>query len=285
MRCLVVTHKALRRVAGSPIAYATDGGFPRQMEALSYLFDSLVVAAPVYNAKSTGDALLVGQNLSVRPLGSLPSVLILRRLALVWWLLIHLPRLLIEVWRADVVHTPIPGDVGTIGMVLAWLLRKCLLVRHCGNWARTKTLAEHLWRWFIEANAGGRRVMIVTGLSERAPSWNRNVRWCFATSLWEREIAGLEVADRRAPTEGRLCIATACRQVKGKGVEALIESVVFLRKDFPEVRVNVFGDGPERDAFQRLAQELGVGSHVHFYGQIAQKDLWARFREADVFCL
>ena len=41
--------------------------------------------------------------------------------------------------RADAVHVAIPGDVGTIGLVAALVLRKPMFVRYCGNWNSQKS--------------------------------------------------------------------------------------------------------------------------------------------------
>ena len=48
-------------------------------------------------------------------------------------------------------------------MLFAFVLRKPLFVRHCGNWFVQTTAAEHFWKWFMVRFAGGRNVMIATG--------------------------------------------------------------------------------------------------------------------------
>jgi len=56
------------------------------------------------------------------------------------------------------------------------------------------------------------------------------------------------------------------RLVTEKGVDLLIRSFARLRAAYPEVRLSIVGDGPERDALIRLAADSGCGGAVTFMG-------------------
>src|SRR6185369_1529040 len=134
------------------------------MQALSDLFDETTLVVPCASPLSrVGEISLEGHNLSVAPLTTPAGRGLARKLGLPFWLLRNTPAILRELMKADAVHAPIPGDVGTIGMILAFILRKPLFVRHCGNWLNPVTTAEHFWKWFMERFAGGRQVMLATG--------------------------------------------------------------------------------------------------------------------------
>lgn len=148
----------------SPTGYATDGGFPFQMRALSELFDETTLLLPLAkHTISSGTMPLTGHNLSIRPLTLPVGQGWLRKLGFSWWLIRNGISVCLAIWRAGGVHVPIPGDVGTIGLVIALLLRKPLFIRHCGNWNRPKTNAEWVWRWIMERFAGGKNVFMATG--------------------------------------------------------------------------------------------------------------------------
>ena len=171
MNLLVISYKTCWPEPASPSGYATDGGFPFQMRALSELFDETRLLIPcAERGASTGQGHLTGRRLSVVPLSTPRGAGAGRKAAFPFWLLRNLPRLLSEVLRADAIHAPIPGDIGTIGMLLAFALRKPLFIRYCGNWTEQNTAAEHFWRWFMETFAGGRTVCLATGGAERPPS-------------------------------------------------------------------------------------------------------------------
>src|SRR5262249_28886474 len=72
MRLVVFSHKVCWRSAELPSGFATDGGFPFQMRALSELFESTTLVVPcARRADHSGEVALAGHNLTVAPL-SLP---------------------------------------------------------------------------------------------------------------------------------------------------------------------------------------------------------------------
>src|SRR4051812_11645266 len=68
MNLAVFSHKPCWRSKVSPSGFATDGGFPFHMAALSELFDSTVVVVPCGNGDAASEAPLRGHNLRVAPL-------------------------------------------------------------------------------------------------------------------------------------------------------------------------------------------------------------------------
>jgi glycosyltransferase involved in cell wall biosynthesis len=81
---------------------------------------------------------------------------------------------------------------------------------------------------------------------------------------------GVHVPDpsnaRRADRSSAPSIVCVGRLVRHKRVELLIRSVPQLREVFPDLSVNVIGDGPERSRLQLLSQQLGLESIVRFLG-------------------
>jgi glycosyltransferase involved in cell wall biosynthesis len=285
MRLTVFSYKLCWPSASSPSGYATDGGFPLQMRALSELFDATTLVVPCSSATAQdGGMNLAGRNLSVSPLTNPAGSGLRRKAGLPFWLARNAPALVREIRRADVVHAPIPGDIGTVGMLLALVWRKPLFVRYCGNWFVQRTSAEHLWRWFMQRFAGGKRVMLATGGAAGPPSpRNPNVRWIFSTSLPEQE---LEACSRRreqhAPGRARLIIV--CRLERGKGVETAIESLPLVLRSFPDATLDVVGGGGELLNFRRLAAARGLDGRVTFHGKVDHAEVIRLLQQADLFC-
>lgn len=285
MRLVVISHKVVWPCPGSPSGYATDGGFPMQMRALSELFDATTLVVPCDpRAPRTGEVVLDGHRLSVAPLTLPAGRGAARKLALLPWLARNAPRLAREVARADAVHAPIPGDVGTFGIFAALAGRKPLFVRHCGNWFVQQTAAERFWRWLLERVAGGRTVVLTTGDADAPPSArNPNVRWVFSSSLTEAELrACAPNANAGRPHGPRLVIA--CRQERAKGTGAVIESLPVLARRFPGVHLDVVGDGAALPEFEALAARVGVAERVTFHGRLNHAGVVAALRRSDVFC-
>jgi glycosyltransferase involved in cell wall biosynthesis len=283
MRLAVISHKPCWSSASSPSGYATDGGFPFQMKALSELFERTTLVVPCSRSgDSAGEIPLTGKGLSIKPLSSPGGRGIYRKLRLPFWLIRNSLSVIREIWRADAVHTPIPGDIGTIGMLLAFISRKPLFVRHCGNWFVQKTAAEHFWKWFMERFAGGRQVMLATGGAADPPS-SRNgaIRWIFSTTLTEEEMRSCVASQHEPAQRARLIIA--CRQDPEKGAGVVIESLPLILKDLPDATLDVVGDGPALSQFRRRAVELGVNDVVTFHGKVDHKRVLQLLQRANVF--
>lgn len=284
MKLVVISHKLCWNSPEMPENYRTDGGFPLQMEAISGLFDETRLVVPCGKAaEDQGLSMLAGHNLSVAPLSVPKGTNWRRKLDMPFWLMKNSRIIWREIRRADAVHAPVPGDVGTIGMLLAILQRKPLFVRHCGNWMVQKTLAETFWRWMMERFAGGRNVMLATGGSQDAPSRkNPHVRWIFSTSLSRREIE--TAVPRKFPGDGKLKLIVACRLEKNKGVETVINALPRILEKFPEARLEIVGGGSKINELRALAKRLNLENNIVFYGKIEQKKVLEVMRGAHVFC-
>lgn len=284
MKLAVISHKVCWRSADSSTGYITDGGFPLQMGAISELFDETRVVVPCGSGDGgNGLSPLDGHNLTIRELSLPTGKGLARKLGFPVWILTNGWKIFGEVRRADAVHAPIPGDVGTIGMLIALLMRKPLFVRHCGNWMVQRTLAEKFWKWIMERFAGGQNVMLATGGTDQPPSSrNQNIKWIFSTSLNREQIGNAKA--RSLSTNGKLKLITACRLEKRKGVDVVINSMPRILSRFPGTTLNIAGDGSMFESLKRLADNLGVSESIIFHGKVRQSEVIELMNQSDVFC-
>jgi glycosyltransferase involved in cell wall biosynthesis len=282
MKLVIISHKRIWRSKASPSGYATLGGFPLQVGALTKLFDETVLVLPVYPPQHEGETALTGHNISIRPLPRPRGVGLRRRVNFVGWMLRSVGIIWREIKRADAVHAPVPGDVGTVAMVLAVLARKPLLVRHCGNWLAPLSRTEFFIEWFMTRCAGGRNVMLATGGTSEPPSRrNPNVRWIYSTSLSRDDMRH---QPRTAPPAQQARLVITCRQTRLKGTGIVLEALALLRPKFQSLHFDVLGDGPDLEAFKAHALELGVSDLVSFHGQVAHARVLELIQNADIFC-
>ena len=68
-----------------------------------------------------------------------------------------------------------------------------------------------------------------------------------------------------------------------KGVPVLLEALQGLIAEYPDLRLTLVGDGPEREDLERLAARLG--DHVNFVGYKSQDEVAALLREATALVL
>jgi glycosyltransferase involved in cell wall biosynthesis len=75
----------------------------------------------------------------------------------------------------------------------------------------------------------------------------------------------------------------ACRQLfPRKGIRFLLEAAAQLKPEFPDLKIVIAGDGFERPALVRLAEELGIGGDVTFLGWVPNAELPPYYRAAAV---
>ena len=83
--------------------------------------------------------------------------------------------------------------------------------------------------------------------------------------------------------EDAVVIGTACRLIEAKGVRDLIFAFAELNKEFPSLRLEIAGSGPEQGNLIKIVQEAGILEAVRFLGWV--DDLRPVLRGWDVFAL
>jgi len=82
--------------------------------------------------------------------------------------------------------------------------------------------------------------------------------------------------------DGRPSILCAGRLWPTKGQDTLIRAMALLKNSVPDAKVEFVGDGPQRETYQRLAQELGVADRCTFAGNVPHDEVLARMAAATV---
>jgi glycosyltransferase involved in cell wall biosynthesis len=94
------------------------------------------------------------------------------------------------------------------------------------------------------------------------------------------EASGRSRDARSAP--GPLPVAFVGRLVPLKGADMLLEAAAPLVRD-GKVRLDVIGDGPERDGLRAMASREAIGSGVRIEGWVPHDVLRSRLAESEVF--
>jgi glycosyltransferase involved in cell wall biosynthesis len=68
-------------------------------------------------------------------------------------------------------------------------------------------------------------------------------------------------------------IVYAGRHVQEKRVPALVRAFAIVRESHPSVRLDIFGDGPERERIEQLVVELDLKEHVHMHGRRSEREV------------
>jgi glycosyltransferase involved in cell wall biosynthesis len=77
----------------------------------------------------------------------------------------------------------------------------------------------------------------------------------------------------RPPLAGPPTAIFAGRLVREKGVDVLLRAFAALAGDVPEAHLIIVGDGPERQALERLTDELDLRARVQLLGSVAHDQM------------
>jgi glycosyltransferase involved in cell wall biosynthesis len=75
------------------------------------------------------------------------------------------------------------------------------------------------------------------------------------------------------------------RLLWAKGVQFLIEAVAELRKDFPNLQVRIFGDGPFKEKTNRLVSDFGLNKNISVRGYVPRATLFQEIEKASIVVL
>lgn len=257
--------------------WVTDGGFPFQVAAISAPYSETTLVLVRVPPRSGG--MRLPARARVVPLRSPVGQDLRRKVSVVLRLPYYLAVITREVWRADVVHIPVPGDISILGLLVAQTLRKRLSVRYCGSWVTnsTTTWMNRVTRWWMQRTAGGRNVMLATGEGSKPPA--PGMHWVFATAVSARELEAARPDLTRGPSTP-LRLVFIGRLSFEKGVNDLIDAVARLRERGVAADLTVLGDGADRPALEAQARALGL--RVTFTGQVDRESLGKHLMKADL---
>lgn len=259
----------------------SNGGFPLQIKGLASLFDKTTLMITRTEGGSGGIAFPSGTKVVVMP--SPRGEDGARKLYVLKQAPLYLSQMQREIQASDVVYIPLPGDLPFLAMGVALVMRKHLIVRYGGSWKINDqaTLATRFMRWTMRAFAGGRNIMLATGLGDKPPA--PRMHWLFTTALTRKELSGLKPNFERglSPVPQLVFIG---RLSPEKGLPILFEALKTLQEEgfHPMPHLTLVGDGPQREALETLTQTMGLMERVEFTGQLDRENLSARLLKMDV---
>lgn len=264
--------------------WLSEGGHPLQMAGFASLFDSMTLVIARRSKPGKGGMPLpsVARIIALRnPVGED----LRRKISVLLNLPYYVGSLARVIRTVDVVHAAVPSDIGLLGILLALLWRKKLIVRYSGSWEATglTSVTNRVIRSLMQSFAGGNNVMLATGEGDVPPV--RGVKWIFSTALTNKELREV-VPDygRGLSTPARL--AYVGRLSSEKGVDVLIDAFDLLQREgvHPMPELTIIGDGPERQTLENQVRSFPCGESIRFTGQLDRAALNATLARVD-FCV
>ena len=140
-----------------------------------------------------------------------------------------------------------------------------------------KPIIRAIWR-----NAS-RVVACSEGLRELAQETDADVKMDMIPD--GLDLGRFEPIQRDACPE-KVRVLTIGRLIPRKGFQFLIRALPqIVEKAAHNFEIEIVGDGPYHGELLRLAENLGVASHIHFTGSVPYSELPQKYRDADIFTL
>ncbi len=282
-----------RRVALCPSSYAPNLGGVEQLSAR--LAASLIASGchvgvvtsqwpPALPESETIDGVLVQRvNFAAPERRIVPLVRFAVEFARSGWRTVSIMRRL----GADVVHVQCVSVNALYALIAARVLRLPLVVTLQGEltmdthqlYQRSRLLPRllrHLLRHADAVTACSGQTLLEAETLLGVQTGERGSVIYNGVDLTEFEVPPL------ATERGRYILAIG-RHVPEKGFDLLIEAYAKLGRD--DVRLVIAGDGPERQALERLAKDLGVADRVDLPGRADRAQTVQLFRNCEFFVL
>jgi glycosyltransferase involved in cell wall biosynthesis len=81
-------------------------------------------------------------------------------------------------------------------------------------------------------------------------------------------------------------VVFAGRLIREKNVDVLIEAVNIIKKEVPDVKCMIIGDGPEKRRLEKMVYDLGLEANIEFTGFLADhNDVISYIKSSKVFVL
>jgi glycosyltransferase involved in cell wall biosynthesis len=199
---------------------------------------------------------------------------------------------LIREWRPDMVALSLK-QANLVGRLAAMFAPRL----HCVSF-------EHTARYRSRRAAG------VYGPVLKALSWRVDEIWADCESTLQETQSYFLPRRRRSHIVPLFCsdeasshkrdyalhtplrLAAAGRLIPLKNFDRLIEAIRMLQDRSVSASLDLYGDGPERQALSRKADELGIGDRVHFHGYVARwfelacdRDMFINLSDTEGFCI
>ena len=283
MHLCVVSFKECWRTEDGWHSY---GGFPVQMDAISQLFDTMTLVVVEGSPRSGGSPL--PRHARVVPLPSPVGEDWARKLSVVGRLPNYLRLILAEIRRADVVHSPLPGDIAFLGFLAGLACKKRMVARYGGSWSDTPetTFMNRVTRACMRAVAGGRNVVLATGLGTQPPA--PHMHWLFATAVSCDELK-LISPNLSRPRRRPLRLIYAGRLSREKGVEYLLHGMASAYDQgfvqLGTLELYLAGDGSDRARLEAMVRRHPLRHNIAFLGQLDRSRLLQELASSDVCVL
>lgn len=278
MHLLVIGHVVHKAEAGRFFAY---GPYVREMNLWFRHVDSVTVLSPLDSSQSPDPIDLSYEHPNLT-LEEVPQFSILSPKGLISTIF-KLPILWTKTWKAisqaDHIHLRCPGNMGLLGaMVQVFFPHKIKSAKYAGNWDRNskQPFTYRLQQKLLSNTFLTKRMQVL--VYGEWPNETHNIRPFFTASYSEAERE--EIAARALNSDSVIRMVFVGGLNSGKQPMIAAESVLQLRNAGKKVRLDFYGEGPERKKLEDFIAANGLKDSVFLHGNVSANEVKTAFRQA-----
>ncbi len=279
MNLLIISHMHHYIQDGDIVGW---GPTVQEIDALAQIFDQVRHIAWLHSGQAPASSLPYSSN-RVQLIGVPPSGgnNIKEKLNILKHFPVYIRTILKELPAADVVHVRCPANISMLAIFLLALVRypRYHWVKYAGNWRpdNTNYSTYALQRWWL-AKGLHSGVVSINGHWSNQP---KHVYSFLNPSLTPDEIQHAKIQNSKVLSPPfQLLFVGALNN--SKGVDRAILIAKQLKEREISFELNIFGDSPDRDAYEALVLELDINDCVHFHGWVPKSDLLEYYTRAHI---
>jgi glycosyltransferase involved in cell wall biosynthesis len=170
--------------------------------------------------------------------------------------------------RPDILHAYLPAAY-MLGAVAGWAARVPVILAGRRGLNSLRDYPQRRWR--LAGRLANRVIRVHVCNSEAVRRWAVETEGLDAARTYVIpngvDLPG-EPAPELAPAwRAPFTAAMIANLIQYKGHDTVLRGIAQVVHSHPEIRLVLFGDGPERGAIERLRSELGLDAHVVFAGR------------------
>jgi glycosyltransferase involved in cell wall biosynthesis len=257
----------------------------KEIDALSHLFDQVIHVAPLHlNEKSHASvAPYESPKIHLKAVAPSGGNSIGAKFRSLFSIPQYLKAIRSELRGAKVVHVRCPANISLLAIVFLAFVREPGIrwFKYAGNWnpENGESLSYKFQRWFLRRGIPG-GVVTVNGSWPDQPDFVHAFPNPCLTS--EELTLAKEIGSQKRISEP-IRLVFAGRLEEEKGVGRCIEILSRLKKRNITATLDLVGDGPAAESFQKLAESLGVSDATRFHGWIPRSQLASIYSLGHIF--
>lgn len=170
--------------------------------------------------------------------------------------------------------------------ILSFWLGECAFIGE--QFARQYHLKHHCWILGQDAKAGNRYFKMINPKSDTlvaiSDSIAQNIQDNYGVMPAHIITGGIDTTQfRKQDTEKTIDILGAGSLIPLKQYHLFIEVICRLRRKFPNIKVVLCGDGPEKERINHLIRELGLEQNITLTGLVPHQQVLELMQQAKVF--